>query len=137
MQGSDISGLFWIFFMIVTLQPLLKKRLLEATRQRTIALIEKKRNSRVILLVHRQETMNLLGFPILRYIDINDSEEVIRAINMTDPDIPLDIVLHTPGGLVLASYQIAHAIRLPSRKGHSFCASLCHVRGNIDRPRSQ
>ena len=112
MQGSDISSLFWIFFMITALQPLLKKRMLEATRKRTIAMIEKKRNSRLILLVHRQETMNFLGFPILRYIDVNDSEEVIRAIHMTDPDMPLDLVLHTPGGFVLAAYQIAHAVRL-------------------------
>jgi ClpP class serine protease len=108
----DISTLFWLFFIFVALQPLFKKRLLIAMRQRGIATFEKKRGSRVIVLIHRQETMNLLGFPILRYIDIDDSEEVIRAIHMTDPDMPLDLVLHTPGGLVLASYQIAHAIRM-------------------------
>ncbi len=108
----DISTLFWLFFIIIALQPLLKKRLLLATRQKLIAALEKKRGSRVIVLIHRQETMNLLGFPILRYIDIDDSEAVIRAIHMTDPDMPLDLVLHTPGGLVLASYQIAHAVRM-------------------------
>jgi ClpP class serine protease len=59
--------------------------------------------------------MAFLGFPILRYIDVHDAEEVIRAILLTDPSIPLDIVLHTPGGLVLASLQIARAIR--TRKG--------------------
>jgi ClpP class serine protease len=78
---------------------------------RKIAQLEALRNSRVILLVHRQETMRLLGFPIARYIDINDSEEVLRAIHVTDDDIPLDIVLHTPGGLVLAALQIARAVR--------------------------
>jgi ClpP class serine protease len=55
--------------------------------------------------------MRLLGFPLVRYIDINDSEDVLRAIQMTDADVPLDIVLHTPGGLVLAALQIAHAVR--------------------------
>lgn len=55
--------------------------------------------------------MSLLGFPIMRYIDVNDSEEVLRAIQMTDDDVPLDIILHTPGGLVLAALQIAGAIR--------------------------
>jgi ClpP class serine protease len=79
-------------------------------RARKIAQLESQRNSRVILMVHRQETMRLLGFPIARYIDINDSEEVLRAIQMTDDDIPLDIILHTPGGLVLAALQIARAI---------------------------
>jgi ClpP class serine protease len=80
-------------------------------RVRKIAQLEALRNSRVILLVHRQETMRLLGFPIARYIDINDSEEVLRAIQMTSEDVPLDIVLHTPGGLVLAALQIAQAVR--------------------------
>lgn len=116
----DISTIFWLFFIIAALQPLLKRRLLLATRQRLITAFEKKRGSRVIVLIHRQETMSLLGFPILRYIDIDDSEEVIRAIHMTDPDIPLDLVLHTPGGLVLASYQIAHAIRMHRGKITAF-----------------
>ncbi len=103
--------IFWIFFMLTALQPVLRQKMLEAARQRTIAKIEKERGSRVILLVHRQETMNLLGFPVMRFIDINDSEQVIRAIQMTDPDIPVDIVLHTPGGLVLAALQIARAVK--------------------------
>jgi ClpP class serine protease len=80
-------------------------------RTRKIAQLESERNSRVILLVHRQETMRFLGFPVARYIDINDSEDVLRAIQMTDDEIPLDIILHTPGGLVLAALQIAWAIR--------------------------
>src|SRR6202166_280737 len=106
-----IIDIFWLFFMFSALQPMLRQRMLEAMRVRKIAQLESERKSRVILLVHRQETMRLLGFPIARYIDINDSEEVLRAIQMTDDDIPLDIVLHTPGGLVLAALQIAQAAR--------------------------
>jgi ClpP class serine protease len=102
--------LLWMFFMFSSLQPVLKQRFLDASRQRLIAHIERQRGSRVILLVHRQETMALLGFPLMRYIDVNDSEEVMRAIHLTDPAVPLDIVLHTPGGLVLAALQIARAI---------------------------
>src|ERR1700731_5273946 len=106
-----VLDIFWVFFMLSALQPVIRQRMLDAMRARKIAQLERKRGSRVILLVHRQETMRLLGFPISRYIDINDSEEVLRAIQMTDDDIPLDIVLHTPGGLVLAALQIAQAIR--------------------------
>jgi ClpP class serine protease len=102
--------IFWMFFMLSALQPVIKQRLLEASRRRLITLIERERKSRVVLLVHRQETMSFLGFPVFRYIDINDSEEVIRAIHLTDPEIPLDLVLHTPGGLVLAATQIARAV---------------------------
>lgn len=110
-----IGDLFWLFFMISALQPVIKQRLLEASRQRLLAEIERRRGSRVILLVHRQETMSLLGFPLMRYIDINDAENLLRACELTDPGMPVDIVLHTPGGLVLAALQIAHAIR--NRKG--------------------
>lgn len=102
--------ILWLFFLISTLQPVIKQRYLEASRKRLIAKIEKKRGSRVILLVHREETMSFLGFPVFRYIDINDSEQVLRAIQMTDPEVPLDLIIHTPGGLVLAALQIARAI---------------------------
>ena len=111
----DIGQLIWLFFILSALQPVLKQRLLETSRQRLIASIERQRNSRVILLVHRQETMSLLGFPLMRYIDVNDAEDVMRACELTDAELPLDIVLHTPGGLVLAALQIARAIR--SHKG--------------------
>jgi len=107
----SFNDIFWLFFMFTALQPVLRQRMLEAMRTRKIAQLEGKRNSRVILLVHRQETMRFLGFPLARYIDINDSEDVLRAIQMTDDELPLDIVLHTPGGLVLAALQIAWAIR--------------------------
>ena len=105
----DPMQIFWLFFMLTALQPVITQRLLEASRKRLIGRIERERKSRVILLVHRQETMSLLGFPIFRYIDVDDSEEVIRAIHLTDPELPLDLVLHTPGGLVLAATQIARA----------------------------
>jgi ClpP class serine protease len=107
----SIGDLFWLFFMFSAIQPMLRQHMLEAMRVRKISQIESQRNSRVILLVHRQETMRLLGFPVARYIDINDSEEVLRAIQMTDDEVPLDLVLHTPGGLVLAALQIAKAAR--------------------------
>jgi ClpP class serine protease len=106
-----VADILWIFFMLSALQPVLRQRMLDAMRMRRIAQLERARNSRVILLVHRQETMRLLGFPVSRYIDVNDSEEVLRAIQMTDADMPVDIILHTPGGLVLAALQIARALR--------------------------
>ena len=115
-----VTDLFWFFFMISALQPVISRRLLEYSRQRLISKIEHDRGSRVILLVHRQETMNFLGFPVFRYIDVDDSEEVIRAIHMTDREMPLDIILHTPGGLVLASLQIAQAIKKHKGKVTAF-----------------
>ena len=101
----------WILIFLALLQPVMARRLMEVMRQRKIGEIERERNSRVILMVHRQETMSLLGFPLMRYIDIHDAEQVLRAIQMTDDEVPLDIVLHTPGGIVLAATQIARAVK--------------------------
>jgi ClpP class serine protease len=112
---NGIGDIFWFFLMISMFQPWLRQKMLESARVRQMHRIERQRGSRVILMVHREETMGFLGFPLMRYIDINDSEEVIRAIRMTDDNVPIDLVLHTPGGLVLASLQIARAIK--GRKG--------------------
>jgi ClpP class serine protease len=106
----EFTNIIWIFFIFAALQPMLRQRVLEGMRKRKIVSIEAKRKSRVILLVHRQETMSFLGFPLLRFINMDDAEAVIHAIDMTDPEIPIDLILHTPGGLALASFQIARAI---------------------------
>jgi ClpP class serine protease len=106
----SILDFFWLFFIVISVWPAVRMRMLEAARLRLLRELEKKRSSRVIALIHRQETMAFLGFPVFRYIDIEDSEELLRAIKMTDDDIPIDLILHTPGGLVLAAEQIAYAL---------------------------
>src|ERR1700674_1913906 len=123
----SFGDLIWLFFILSAIQPMLQQKMLEAMRLRKISQIERERKSRVILLVHRQETMRFLGFPIARYIDINDSEDVMRAIQMTDADVPIDLVLHTPGGLVLAALQIAKAVRQHKAKVAVF---VPHASGN-------
>lgn len=102
--------LFWLFFIISTLSPYFNQQMLLAARARRITNLERKRGSRVITLIHRQEGFSFLGIPFARYIDIDDSEQVLRAIRLTDQSVPLDLVLHTPGGLVLAAEQIAEAL---------------------------
>jgi len=106
----DFINILWIFLIISSLQPVVRQRILEAARRRILRELEVKRSSRVIVLIHRQETLALLGFPLARYIDITDSEDLLRAIKLTDPEIPIDLILHTPGGLVLAAEQIAYAL---------------------------
>lgn len=102
--------LFWLFFIFSSLTPYFQQQTLFATRTRRLRQFEGKRASRAITLIHRQEAINLLGIPVSRYINIDDSEQVLRAVRLTDKDVPIDLVLHTPGGLVLAAEQIAEAL---------------------------
>ncbi|MBW4634378.1 MAG: hypothetical protein KME30_21435 [Iphinoe sp. HA4291-MV1] len=115
-MGFGIGDLFWIFLLLSSLQPLWQKRQVEYKRFRALQEFQQQRKSRVILLIHRQESISFLGIPVSRYITIEDSEQILRAIRLTPPDIPIDLILHTPGGLVLATEQIARAlIRHPSK----------------------
>ncbi len=102
---------FWIFLILVSFIPMIKQHHLNATRLQLFKKIEAKRKSRVVSLIHRQESLSFLGIPFSRYINIEDSEQVLRAIRLTPDDMPIDLILHTPGGLVLAAEQIAYALR--------------------------
>jgi ClpP class serine protease len=107
----DSGLLIWIFIIFTSLLPALQRQLIARARFDQLRRLEKIRGSRVITLIHRQETMSLLGIPIVRFINIEDSEALLQAIRLTPADVPIDLVLHTPGGLVLASEQIAEALK--------------------------
>ena len=107
----NFSDLIWILFLISFIQPILQRQWQQMARLRALQALERARGTRAIALIHRQETISLLGIPLARYIDIQDSEDLLRAIRLTPPDLPIDMILHTPGGLVLAAEQIARALR--------------------------
>src|SRR5207244_4254560 len=58
---------------------------------------------RVITLIHRQEAFSFFGLQFARFIDVDDSEQILRAIELTDRSVPIDLIVHTPGGLVFAA----------------------------------
>ena len=102
--------LFGLFIVFVVLLPSLQRSRTTAARRGRLDAFQRARKSRVILLIHRQETVSFFGLPLARYIDIEDSEAILRAIRLTPTEMPIDLIVHTPGGLVLAAEQIAHAL---------------------------
>jgi ClpP class serine protease len=108
---NEFWNFFWVILLVATFMPIVQQKILNARRITLMRKLETNRKSRVITLIHRQEVMKLLGFPLMRYIDINDSEQILRVIRMTPDDMPIDLVLHTPGGLVLSTEQIALALK--------------------------
>src|SRR5713226_6629916 len=83
---------------------------IDRSRAALLGRFEEERKSRVIAMIHRQENASFLGVPVAGSISIDDSEAVLRAIRFTPPEQPIDVILHTPGGLVLAAEQIAKAL---------------------------
>jgi ClpP class serine protease len=106
---------FWILlgvvFLLASTLPALAKAARTQARVVKLKSLEQKRQSRAIALIHRQEALAFLGLPFARSMDVEDSERVLRAIRLTGAEVPIDLILHTPGGLVLAAEQIAYALR--------------------------
>jgi ClpP class serine protease len=109
-MSLDFSSLIWILIAAMALQPLLTGRWFSLKRAQAIRTIEKAHGSRVITMIHRQEKRSLFGYNLSRHIDLEDAQTIIAAIKETPSEMPIDIVLHTPGGLVLAAMQIARAV---------------------------
>src|SRR2546427_7572393 len=106
---------FWLLLAVIVLLQVTGSRGVDRQRAAALGEFERERNSRVIAMIHRQESASFFGVPVADSINIDDSEAVLRAIRFTPPEEPLDIILHTPGGTVLAAEQIARA--LVERKG--------------------
>ncbi|MEM0020652.1 MAG: hypothetical protein QW039_01445 [Fervidicoccaceae archaeon] len=118
MTLTDLASiLFWLILFILILSPTTSQARIRAARAKILSSLEEKTGMKFITLIHRQERVGILGIPVYRYIDIEDSEEVLRAIREVPEDTGIAIVLHTPGGLVVAASQIALALkRHPGKK---------------------
>jgi ClpP class serine protease len=109
-MSFDFTTLLWILLGLMALQPILMGRWYGYRRAQAIRDIEKAHGTRVITMIHRQEKRSLFGFQVARHIDLEDAQTIIAAIKETPRDLPIDLILHTPGGLVLAAMQIARAV---------------------------
>ena len=103
--------LFWVLLLVLVVITFTgRSNTKEPLRNQLLEQLQVERKARVIALIHRQESASILGVPVASYINIEDSEAVLRAIRLTPADQPIDLILHTPGGLVLAAEQIAKAV---------------------------
>ncbi len=78
-----------------------------AQRRKIIDQLEQERGSRAITLIHRKE-------PWLeeeQSITIEDTEHVLMEIHQTPKKAPIDMIIHTPGGVQLAAEMIGSAIK--------------------------
>ncbi len=66
--------------------------------------MQERRGSSVICVVHSASMHSEL-------VDMTTAKDVLRALSTVDPDAPLDIVLHTPGGVSFHGWQIAQALK--------------------------
>jgi len=84
-------------------------------RQARLKRMEKRWGSKVLTMIHRREAISMFGLPAYQFIDEEDAEQILRWIR-TYRKYPLDLIMHTPGGQLNASIQIARALKKHPKK---------------------
>lgn len=106
-----LSWLPWLLLLLLlALLAGIPRQRMARRRRRLIERLEQARSSRVIAMLHRG------GGPLslLRSggsIGLFEAETILKIIRETPADKPIDLVMHTPGGLILATAQIARALK--------------------------
>jgi len=108
---SALKTVLIVFFLATFFISTLQLQLKHTKRKKLIHQLEKKRGTKVITLIHRTETVGFFGIPVRRFIREEDAEAVLRQIRKVPPDKPIDLIIHTPGGMLLAAFQIAAALK--------------------------
>jgi ClpP class serine protease len=112
----DLTSLiFLLFFLFVIIYPQSQLKRIRIQRMTKLRALEKRHDCKVLTIIHRREAISFLGVPAYQFIDEEDAEQVLRWIRKYK-DYPLELILHTPGGQLLASVQIARALRKHPKK---------------------
>jgi len=134
MDGMNTMDLLTFFFIAFLLYAVLAPQLqLWKNRRGRLGLIEEMERSwksKVLTMVHKKEAISLFGLPIYQFIDIEDAEELLRGIRSAGSR-PIDVILHTPGGQLLPSIQIARALKKHNGKTRAIVPHYAMSGGTI------
>lgn len=131
-----ISGA--VVFLYILMYPQFQMRSARRRRIGSIRAMEEKWGTKVLTMIHRKEAISMFGVPVYQYIDIEDAEEILRGIREAK-EKPIDLIIHTPGGHLHASIQIARALKnhtaktrvfvpiIPCQAGHSSPLALMRL----------
>ncbi|HHV23385.1 MAG TPA: hypothetical protein GXX65_02180 [Methanosarcina sp.] len=110
-----MSLLFILFFIYAVVYPQSQLKRIRMLRMAKLKAMEKNHGCKVLTMIHRREAISLFGLPAYQYIDEEDAEQILRWIRQYR-DYPLELILHTPGGQLHSSIQIARALRQHPKK---------------------
>lgn len=68
---------------------------------------EKEKNTKVLYLVHRKRTIGLFGLPVYEFLEVYDSHRLLSELRKISIDKDITLIVHSPGGELLAGVQIA------------------------------
>jgi ClpP class serine protease len=112
----DLTFLLFLFlFLYSIIYPQSQLKKIRMQRMAKMKAMEKRHGYKVLTMIHRREAVSFFGLPAYQFIDEEDAEQVLRWIRKYR-DYPLELILHTPGGQLHASIQIARALKNHPKK---------------------
>lgn len=78
------------------------------SRRKLLRMLARKRGTKVITIVHSK---TVFGEEAYEELGPEETEHILMRIHETDLHKPIDLILHTPGGMALAAEMIAMAIQ--------------------------
>jgi hypothetical protein len=99
----------------VAASPVIQWLAVDGRRRRALRAFGRRRGSLPLALVHRQEQVAVLGLPVLRYVTCPLGDELGRAIARAPRSVPVDLIVHLPGGVPFDAGPVAEA--LAGRRG--------------------
>ena len=108
--GALVGLLLLLFLVFFKIRPSVRRSRIIRARERLIQQIEARRGSQVIVMIERPQVVSFLGRRLSCALDIEDPAEVLRAIRVSLPNAPIDLIVHTTGGLALVAEPIASAL---------------------------
>jgi ClpP class serine protease len=131
MNTLDLLTFFFIAFVLyAVLLPQIQLWNLRRSRMGLIKEMERVWGSKVLTMVHKKEAISLFGLPIYQFIDVEDAEELLRGIRSAGSR-PIDVIVHSPGGQLLPSIQIARALKNHSHKTRAIIPHYAMSGGTI------
>ena len=119
-----------VFFLYTVIYPQSQLKRVRMKRMARLKALEKRHGGKVLTMIHRREAISVFGLQAYQFIDEEDAEQVLRWIRKYG-DYPLDLILHTPGGQLHASIQIARALRKHPKKTRVFIPHYSMSGGTI------
>ncbi|MGC9100100.1 MAG: SDH family Clp fold serine proteinase [Caldisericum sp.] len=72
---------------------------------------ERKNNAKVLYLIHKKKHVGLFGIPVYEFLEVFDAHKILKELKNLPPDKNILLVIHSPGGELLAGMQIAKTLK--------------------------
>jgi len=104
--------LFFALFLATGFIPgFISEILKEISLKNAVENYEKAHNAKVLFLVHRKKQVGFFGVPVYEYLEVSDAHKLLAELKKTSQDKNIVLVIHSPGGELLAGMQIAKMLK--------------------------